>query len=90
LQKKGSLSRSEKLKSRFLSKPNDFTWSELVKLLNLFGYVELTKGKTGGSRRKFANEQNEVISLHKPHPTEILKRYAIEQIISHLKEKGKL
>ena len=44
----------------------------------------MKKGKTGGSRRKFVNQQNAIISLHKPHPGNILKTYAIKQIIEHL------
>jgi hypothetical protein len=47
------MSKNEKLVQRLLSLPKDFTWKELVKLLALFGYAELKKGKTGGSRRKF-------------------------------------
>jgi hypothetical protein len=28
--------------------------------------------------------------LHKPHPVNIVKEYAIKQLIEHLKEKGKI
>jgi hypothetical protein len=82
------MSRSEKLVHRLLSIPKDFTWEELVKLLALFGYTELKKGKTGGSRRKFADEKKNIIILHKPHPGNILEEYAIKQVIDQLKEKG--
>ena len=82
------MSKLEKLIQRLLSVPNDLTWEELVKVLNHFGYTELKKGKTGGSRRKFANEKNEIISLHKPHPGNIVKNYAVRQVIVQLKEKG--
>lgn len=78
------MSKIEKLISRLKSDPTDFTWDELVKVLAYYGYEELKKGKTGGSRRKFCNTQNQIISLHKPHPSEILKSYAIKQIIDHL------
>jgi len=73
---------------RLLSLPKDFTWEELVKLLALFGYDELKKGKTGGSRRKFADEKRNLITLHKPHRGNILKGYALKHVIDHLKEKG--
>jgi hypothetical protein len=73
-----------------LSVPKDFTWEELVKLLAQFGYIELKKGKTGGPRRKFADEKKNIFTLHKPHPGNILKGYAIRQVIDHLKEKGYL
>jgi hypothetical protein len=29
-----------------------------------------------------------VIILHKPHPGNIVKEYALKQVIEHLKEKG--
>lgn len=77
-----------KLKDRFLSIPADFTWNELVNLLTTFGYKELKAGKTGGSRRKFINQDDHLILLHKPHPSNNLKKYAIKQIIDNLKEKG--
>ena len=82
------MSRTEKLLQRLLSVPKDFTWEELTKLLIQFGYIELKKGKTGGSRRKFANEKMNVIILHKPHPGSIVKEYALKQVIAHLTEKG--
>jgi predicted RNA binding protein YcfA (HicA-like mRNA interferase family) len=82
------MSKIDKLIFRLLSIPNDFTWEELTKLLGLFGFVELKKGKTGGSRRKFADENKNVIILHKPHPGNIVKEYAIRQIITQLKDKG--
>lgn len=84
------MAKIEKLIERLLSKPNDFTWEELTKVLGHYGYCELKKGKTGGSRRKFVDETNNIISLHKPHPKNILKRYMINDVIDHLKEKGKL
>jgi hypothetical protein len=82
------MSRTEKLVQRLLSLPKDFTWEELTKILVLFGYAEIKKGKTGGSRRKFADEKKHIISLHKPHPGNIVKEYALKQVIAQLKEKG--
>jgi len=82
------MSKNEKLLQRLLSLPKDFTWEELTKILFLFGYAEIKKGKTGGSRRKFADEKKRIISLHKPHPGNIVKEYALKQVIAQLKEKG--
>lgn len=82
------MSKTEKLVQRLLSVPRDFTWEELIKVLALYGYAALKKGKTGGSRRKFVDEQKNIISLHKPHPSNIIKEYAIKDVIAHLKEKG--
>ena len=75
------MSKVEKLIEKLKSKPKDFTWAELQKVLNHFGYEEKV-GK--GSRRKFMSKDGKVISLHEPHPKKILKSYMIEQIIEHL------
>lgn len=80
----------EKLRERLLSKPADFTWEELIKILSHFGFTELKTGKTGGSRRKFTDVSNNRIFLHKPHPGNILKRYMIEDVIEQLKLNGKI
>jgi predicted RNA binding protein YcfA (HicA-like mRNA interferase family) len=79
------MSKVEKLIEKFKSSPIDFTWDELVKVLNYLGYFEkTTKGKTGGSRVKFVNNETDVINLHKPHPSNIVKQYVIKQIIEKL------
>ncbi|MBC7826890.1 MAG: type II toxin-antitoxin system HicA family toxin [Chitinophagaceae bacterium] len=82
------MSKDQKLVNRLLSTPRDFTWDELIKLLSVYGYTEAKKGKSGGSRRKFIDDKKNVINLHKPHPSNILKTYAIKDVIAHLKEKG--
>jgi len=79
------MSRNEKILERFKTIPKDFTWDELVKVLNYLGYEEKTKkGKTGGSRRKFVNNDMDIIILHEPHPGKIVKEYVIKQIIKKL------
>jgi predicted RNA binding protein YcfA (HicA-like mRNA interferase family) len=79
------MSKIEKLIAKFLKVPNDLTWEELVKILNHKGYYEkLGKGKTGGSRIKFVNSNNDILNLHKPHPTNIVKQYIIRQILEKL------
>jgi len=42
------------------------------------------KGKTGGSRVKFLDEEKRIINLHKPHPDNIVKQYVIKQILEKL------
>ncbi|TKC00398.1 type II toxin-antitoxin system HicA family toxin [Pedobacter cryophilus] len=84
------MSKIEKLITRFLNKPKDLTWDELVVILGYYGYLEIATGKTGGSRRKFSDKDQSIISLHKPHPKPIVKSYVIEQVLDHLKEKGKI
>lgn len=85
------MSRKEDLIKKLLSKPKDFTYNELKKLLNSLGYVESTKGKTSGSRVSFFNPASKsIISLHKPHPGNTLKAYTINDIIKKLKEEGEV
>ena len=84
------MSKREKLVQRFLSKPSDFTWSELKSLLEGLGYELVSGGKTGGSRVRFLHPEKPPIILHKPHPVPVLKRYQIEQITEFLKKEGLL
>lgn len=84
------MSTTSKLVDRLLSIPSDLTWDELVKVLEYYGFKMKKTGKTGGSRRKFVDESNNVIILHKPHPANIVKKYAIRQVIQNLEEKGKI
>jgi predicted RNA binding protein YcfA (HicA-like mRNA interferase family) len=78
------MSQQDKLLSRLRDQPRDFTWGELKRLLNGFGYVE-TKGS--GSRRKFVHRETKVtISLHEPHPAKVLKAYQIRDVLMHLKQ----
>jgi hypothetical protein len=74
------MSRKEKLIKRFLTMPSDFHYDEMVALVGFFGFKEVKKGKTSGSRIKFMSENNIPLMLHKPHPTGILKRYQLKQI----------
>ncbi|WP_231427646.1 MULTISPECIES: type II toxin-antitoxin system HicA family toxin [Pedobacter] len=84
------MSKIEKLVARFLTKPRDLSWDELVIVLKFYGFEEMATGKTGGSRRKFTNKNKDIMSLHKPHPKPIVKSYVIDQVLEYLKEKGKL
>lgn len=79
------MSKREKLIQRFLLLPRDFTWQELVTLLEGFGYKQAVGGKSGGSRVKFLHEGRPPIILHRPHPTSVLKRYQMEQIMMALR-----
>lgn len=85
------MSKEKKIIDRFLSIPSDFTWDELLNVLTTYGYKEIKKGKTSGSRRKFVDEKtNNIINLHKPHPENIVKKYALRQVIENLKDKEKI
>jgi hypothetical protein len=80
------MSKKDKLLSRFLSRPRDFTYDELRSLLTGFGYKESTSGRTSGSRVAFINsETKHIIRLHKPHPGPHLRMYQIDELIEELR-----
>ncbi|MBC8440288.1 MAG: type II toxin-antitoxin system HicA family toxin [Deltaproteobacteria bacterium] len=80
------MGRKQKLLDRLLTKPKDFRWNELESLLKQNGYQKL---EGSGSRVKFYLESpRNLISLHKPHPGEILKDYQINYVIKNLKKIG--
>lgn len=78
------MSRKAKLIARFQNLPTDFHHNEMVILLKYFGYSEVRKGKTSGSRVKFINPDGIHIILHRPHPGGILKYYQLKQIMEAL------
>jgi len=82
------MSRKEKLGRRLLNRPRDFTWDELTGLLKGFGYEALKPGKSGGSRGRFVHETAPPITLHKPHPGNIVKMYVIDDVVAVLKQEG--
>ena len=82
------MGKHEKLLHRLRSKPRDFTWNEVQRLLAGFGYEEEAGS---GSRRKFINRRSGVvIAMHQPHPGNELKSYQVSELLSHLKEEGYL
>ncbi len=78
----------EKLRERFMKMPSDFTFDEMLRLLEGFGYEKGDKGHTSGSRVIFKNCNKRPIMLHKPHPGNIVKTYAMKQVYDDLKEAG--
>lgn len=78
----------DKLRERFLKMPSDFTFDEMERLLEEYGYEKGNKGKTSGSRIIFKNGAKRPIMLHKPHPGNIVKEYAMKQVLEDLKEAG--
>lgn len=80
------MSSKKKLIDRFKTKPKDFTWNEVVTLCNSLGLEEI---QGSGSRVKFYHPVLQfVICIHKPHPSKIVKQYAIKQILNTLEGKG--
>ena len=84
------MAKKDKRAERLRRKPTDFTWDELERLFKTLGYEPAKHGKTGGSRRRFVHPDAATISLHQPHPGNILKRYQVEQILETLTMEGLL
>lgn len=82
------MSTKEKLVERFKTLPKDFTFDEMKSLLGYFGFVKYNKGKTSGSRVVFHKDNEAPIMLHKPHPENVLKKYAMKQVMQQLKDMG--
>lgn len=82
------MSRKEKLIQRLCSRPKDFTWDELQRLLESLDYNLVKQGKTGGSRRRFVHDEAATVTLHKPHRGNIVKMYVIDDIIRLLKQEN--
>ena len=85
------MSQFEKAKKRILDRPSDYTYTEAKQLLGKLGFVEYTKGKTAGSRRKFYRAADgKIILLHKPHPGDEMSPGAIDDLVTFLTELGEL
>jgi hypothetical protein len=85
------MAKSEKLLKRLLSSPKDFTFDELDTLLSGFGFKLSNAGSTSGSAVRFINKNtDQIIRLHKPHPSPVIKQYMIKLIIDELKKGGYL
>lgn len=86
------MTKAEKLRRRILSSPtpSDITNYELKTFLEQLGLKEISTGKTGGSRIRFANPNNrsEQIRLHKAHGSTPVDRGALKATIKQLKEMG--
>jgi len=79
------MSKIYKAIERLKSRPKDFTYSELKKVLNYFKFYENNKGKTSGSRIEFYNKElDKKIEFHKPHNGNTLKQYQINSILEIL------
>lgn len=71
------MSTKDKVIARFKTIPSDFTFSELETMLKHLGYERNDKGKTSGSRVVFKDANGSPIMLHKPHPGNVVKQYAL-------------
>ena len=80
------MSKKDKLLTKFLEIPprKNLTFNELDSLLTSCGFQKIDGS---GSAVKFYHQENDIlINLHKPHPSNILKVYLIKQIQTKLME----
>lgn len=83
----GDMTKTDKLLAK-LKSSKTLTWNELAGALKVLGYQQV---EGDGSRVKFDNGiPKELINLHKPHPKNELKAYALRQVRDKLTEWGKL
>lgn len=80
------MSKAEKLITKFASTRGLFPWSDLVAMLTALGF-DIEQGS--GSRVRFVKD-GLVIKLHKPHPGNEIKAYAVKQVQQTLKSEGLL
>ncbi len=84
------MSVKDKLVRKVISLSCDVTFGEITKFLKIFGYNLDNKGKTSGSRVVFVDENGSKIYFHRPHPSNIVKKvYILEMILLLIKE-GKI
>ncbi|MEA4923116.1 MAG: type II toxin-antitoxin system HicA family toxin [Eubacteriaceae bacterium] len=79
------MAKKDKLLKRFLEIPNDFTYGELKKLLLQLGYEEIA---CRGSRVAFEQMGHSAIKIHRPHPTNTVKRVYLRQIRDRMEKEG--
>ena len=82
------MSTKEKLIDRYKTLPSDFTFDELDRMLTHLGFVKSNKEKTSGSRIIYKYTDGTPIMIHKPHPGNIIKGYAMKQIYEVLKNRN--
>ena len=64
------------------------TKEKLIERFKSFGYEKSNKGKTSGSRVIFKNGDKRPIMIHKPHPGNLIKGYAMKQVLNDLMDAG--
>jgi hypothetical protein len=85
------MAKYEKLLKRLLNNPKDFTFGEIETVLSGFGFRLSNAGSTSGSAVRFINKKTgQIIRLHKPHPSPVIKQYLVKFIIDELKQGGYL
>jgi hypothetical protein len=82
------MGRLEKLIEKLLNPGSTITFQELEFILRKLEYTEKKTGKTSGSRKAYVNiDIKHIIRIHKPHPSNELKVYVKNYIVTELRKK---
>lgn len=79
------MGRKEKLKAKLDTLPKNFTWDELVSLMNQYEFV-LLKAKRGSGRKFYNKNKDRLVMFHEPHPENTMKRYVLVEVKQLLDE----
>jgi predicted RNA binding protein YcfA (HicA-like mRNA interferase family) len=83
------MSTYEKDIERLLFAGHSLKYSDLVRILGKLGYQELNRGQSSGSAVSFFNPSTQdLIYMHKPHPSPEVDRGCLKSVIKHLKSMG--
>lgn len=82
------VARKDKLITRLLSKPKDFTWGEACTVMIASGFALTNRA---GSRRVFKHVESKLkVSMHEPHSRTHLLPYELDYLIDGLKGTGQI
>ena len=81
------MSKKNKLAKKLKTSPRDFTFNEAESLLKSLGFAKSNKGRTSGSRVRFALKGFS-IDLHRPHPKKELPVALVNEIAKELERMG--
>ena len=84
------MSKKNKLVEKVISLSCDITFEEITSFLKIYGYSLSNKGKTSGSRVVFVDGNGSKIYFHRPHPSNVVKKAYIREMILLLIKEGKL
>lgn len=82
------MARWKLIENKFKRNSKDITFSDVVILLEHYGYHQDNKGKTSGSRIRFVCEGHCDILLHRSHPNKELKEYVVKQLHNLFEQEG--
>ena len=82
------MSKIAKLLEKLKSNPKDFKYSEMVRILENYGYIITQSGKTSGSSVTFRNTKGDKFTIHKPHTGDDLPMGIVKRLTKKLMERG--